>query len=797
MIAQKGWDFFGVSEDFEFHEQLVTHLDDYNVGKYRGTVTSKNTSAKNMADTDGLCFMWKKDVEVGGETMVPWTKKFGSITNGADECIDKGYRYYWVKFADGFELDVYVHHMNSGSDAGHLEARAAQLNQLADAIIASDNKRPILIMGDSNCRWTRDPLADNLFDRINADPRFTINDPWVDYMWGGWRPSLGSSLMVGDLGNQKGEVVDKIFYINNTDAEGIHLSANGYLHDDSFVREDGVTGLGDHFPIVIEFKIEDGYVAPEPGPEPADGNLTGKEFYLRNVADGSFLKAGGAWGTHAIIGETGNRITMLKGDADDSYALRSTLGFINDPSNFAAGSDFYMDAAAPRYFTMTAVEGSEAYTFTYQDAEGKTMALSSISGDALASANGAAYAEGDAAQQWQLVSEKELIEALAAAREDNPMSATFLVRGYDIGVNDSDNNAWKLEAGSSVKQETWGPNEWNTKTWVYRVYNSKIYGTDATKGHWSVTQTVGNLPDGKYRLSCQMLTDNITTEGEYKFTLNGVPVEGVKDVGKGGKIKVEEALTAFATGEYDITVELTITGGQLVIRMEQADHTTASVVCFDNFSLTYLGPELTTVEYEAEGIYDTLILPFDHEIPAGLSVYSVAGYLEKKDSHYVLELVPEDAIKANVPYVVKAAQSRAGSMYEFTGVAVNDADNYTFGVLTGTHKAIEALPAGYVLKHEPELSSFVRLSDGTTAAVPAHHAYINDTEATVPVIHFEKQISTGIDDIAVDADASVTVYSISGYVVLDGVTMAEAGTLLQPGIYLVRQGAAVGKVIVK
>lgn len=32
-IAQEGWDFFGVSEDFGFHEELISALEDYNIGK--------------------------------------------------------------------------------------------------------------------------------------------------------------------------------------------------------------------------------------------------------------------------------------------------------------------------------------------------------------------------------------------------------------------------------------------------------------------------------------------------------------------------------------------------------------------------------------------------------------------------------------------------------------------------------------------------------------------------------------------------------------------------------------------
>ena len=49
---------------------------------------------------------------------------------------------------------------------------------------------------------------------------------------------------------QKGEVVDKIIYINNPDSE-VQIEARSYLRD-----YDGYKGLGDHMPIVVDFYYE-------------------------------------------------------------------------------------------------------------------------------------------------------------------------------------------------------------------------------------------------------------------------------------------------------------------------------------------------------------------------------------------------------------------------------------------------------------------------------------------------------------------------------------------------------------
>lgn len=588
-IAQEGWDFFGVSEDFGYHDQLVSALSDYNIGKYRGTVTSKNSSAANRADTDGLCFFAKKNIGMADETCVSWNQTWGTLLNGADECIDKGYRIYTVTLADGLAVDVYILHMNSGDKPQQLAARESQLKQLGEAIVASDNKRPIIIMGDTNCRWTRDPLAGQFAAIVNADPRFTLQDPWVDFQWNGWYPTYGNSITVDNFGNQKGEVVDKILYINNTDANGVHITANNYLQDDTFLKADN-TPLADHHPIVVEFTIEDNYTAPEP----KDPGLTG-EYFLRNAASGQYLNLGGAWGTHAMQGEIGNRINLFQGDNANEYGLRSTAGFICD----AAGDhpnhqDIYMDAYQLFYYTLTSTADPDTYTITYTTDGGEKWALGTQD-DALANVTGAKYVEGDKTQQWTLVTEKELVAKLAEATAENPMDATFLFRGFNIGVNDSDNTYWKFNrtatSDSYAKQECWGPNEWNTKTWVYRVGNTSKSSINPQYGEWTVENNLTGLPNGKYEVECQMVTDGISDPTTFSYELNGVAVEGVKSKTDGnGTMTTENAVDLFKSADYNVKATVNVTDGTLDVKLTRTQHNDSkSAVAFDNFKLTYFG----------------------------------------------------------------------------------------------------------------------------------------------------------------------------------------------------------------
>lgn len=295
----QGWDFLAVSEDFEYHTQLATAMSNYNAGKYRGSLNASNLSQR--ADTDGLGFFWKKGLSVTGETMVQYTAEIGGLTGGANTLIKKGFRHYVVTVADGAEIDVYITHMNTYDGKGNTEeanayvkAQLSQLRQLRDYVLAQlkQNKRPAIVMGDTNMRYTRHKVQDNFFTPI-AQAGYEAIDPWVKFHRNGEFPTWGSkSLMIlsnykGDTENdiccsddQRGEVVDKVWYINHplssvqlqavgcqndvahfvksTEAaeyKGVDTEdANGNILTNQTVSIERKIGLADHFPVVVDFK---------------------------------------------------------------------------------------------------------------------------------------------------------------------------------------------------------------------------------------------------------------------------------------------------------------------------------------------------------------------------------------------------------------------------------------------------------------------------------------------------------------------------------------------------------------
>ena len=267
-MADRDWDLIATSENFNFMPELMSEMRGYGHTTQRDSIATEFSSLIGLSfpfDTDGLSLLYKDYLKVENEQIVSWNTHYSTDVvgipagNGADGMIDKGYRSYQVEFAPGVVVDVYILHMDADSDAEDIAAREAQLTQLADAIKASDNGNPIIVMGDTNCRYTREKLETLFIGAINEDERFTVQDAWIEKVRDGVYPVNGSSdIVANDKGGSypypQAEIVDKVFYINNTDSD-IKLTAQSYTVATDFVDGSG-NALADHWPVVVEFQYE-------------------------------------------------------------------------------------------------------------------------------------------------------------------------------------------------------------------------------------------------------------------------------------------------------------------------------------------------------------------------------------------------------------------------------------------------------------------------------------------------------------------------------------------------------------
>ena len=249
-INQSDIDFWGLSEDFNYHNDLANEITDgkYQIGTYRGGINLNQFKLNMQFNTDGLNFLSKTPYSFSDESWVKWNKCNGWANHGNDEMIRKGYRHYHANLGDDIEIDFYIMHMDADTDDKDNEARADQWKQLYNAIVANTNGRPIIVMGDTNCRYSRDDLRGLFIDPINQAGKYEVKDAWIEHCKNGIYPTLGSdALMVDQLGYKEGEIVDKVLYLNPTVGD-CHIKALNFNVDSEFT-------VSDHRPVIVTMEV--------------------------------------------------------------------------------------------------------------------------------------------------------------------------------------------------------------------------------------------------------------------------------------------------------------------------------------------------------------------------------------------------------------------------------------------------------------------------------------------------------------------------------------------------------------
>ena len=311
-LASKGYDFVGCSEDFNYNGNLMSSLsNDYNCGKVRATLSVEGLSLSTMLngfrfDTDGLNLIWKKNtVTAANET---WTQWNSMVSTDGNQYVKKGYRHYDMTF-QGVVFDVYILHMDAG-DTNATASREAQWQQLAAAINNTDLSRPKLIIGDTNSRWTREDITANFMNQLNSTLK--ASDVWVEFYRNGIYPTTDMAALTDDVipeNYSNYEIVDKIIYINPTTVNTPQLVPLNFRieQDYTYGKVNGTTDttpLGDHRPVVVEFKIlKAGEVTPVEIVLPNDGTNNHKiveeaDEALANVTlSGRTLYKDNSWNT--------------------------------------------------------------------------------------------------------------------------------------------------------------------------------------------------------------------------------------------------------------------------------------------------------------------------------------------------------------------------------------------------------------------------------------------------------------------------------------------------------------------
>lgn len=617
-VRTRGWDIVALSEDFNYHTQLVEPIQDlYYIGTHGGTVSGLSNS------TDGLgLFVAKKEgAGFSNETRVKWNKAYGSLgQNGADEMIDKGFRYYTVSIAEGIEIDLYCLHMDAETSQKDNEARESQMTQLVDYIKGTSNGRPILILGDTNCRYTRDRMKELLIDAINADARFTIHDAWIELIRDGVYPNVGDpAIMTSAEGPQRGEVVDKIFWIENTGSR-LKIKANSYLHDTAF-------DVSDHFPLVVNFTITDPTAEPatstdwtlpesaeevEPefgGCEVSEVAAAGSTVFLMNAATKKYLKGGANWGTHAVEGIAAMPLTLTL--VDGKYRINSFQGSVS------AYEEPYMDNGDNTTWTFEQVEGIDGYQYIIRCDAGALASTGIAASQNEVVVKSVAYNADDKKQRWILLTEDKLKEVMQEyATATKAFNATPLIKGAAFDKMDS----WTdPDNTSQIYAQRWWTMSSSPQYGITAVDDLTGYVSCVginSSSDITMSQTISSLPVGTYHISVEALyrsrsanifssTADHTVTSTFSFAGQSTDIKRCTGIGidfSDAKQGVNACKDEFNNNDiWKLTLEAQLTeAADATVQLYKAACTGSSnksgMLCADDLQLWYYGNGAGTID---------------------------------------------------------------------------------------------------------------------------------------------------------------------------------------------------------
>jgi hypothetical protein len=200
-----------------------------------------------------------------------WSECFGnplaSPSFGGDFGATKGYSFARHEVEPGVLIDIYNWHADAGTDTGSTAARQTGTQQLIDAILGQSHGNAVILLGDTNSRYTRG--TDDIADMLDTTSGPGLSDTWLDFH-GLAVPGTGPDLDdcdetgTGDPSGAGCERIDKIFY-RSGDLLELVLSDYGVRHDifNDNANGDGTgSDLSDHRPVEAIFDYN---VIPEPG----------------------------------------------------------------------------------------------------------------------------------------------------------------------------------------------------------------------------------------------------------------------------------------------------------------------------------------------------------------------------------------------------------------------------------------------------------------------------------------------------------------------------------------------------
>lgn len=322
-------------------------------------------------------------------------------------------------------------------------------------------------------------------------------------------------------------------------------------------------------------------------------------FYLYNIGTGKFLNGGDntvEWGTHAWLTPSGRYAVLTA----NGTGYNINLGYKNRENENYLAADGWCDKGATAW-TFTPVDGQ---TNVYYINNGTTYL---VGGTDIADTRGATLALGakdavnDENNQWKLVTREEIVASLSKATQSEGVDATSLIDCFAFDKNDTRVASWtSTNVGRICLSGDGGTN-------IYQTIN---YGCEAYGTVFSLSQTVKGLPSGKYVLSVQGFGATSPTY-LYCGEEDRIEITSTRDEGNMDK----QLQFMIAPDKYKNNLEFTYVASDegMTFGLNRPESAGNAWACWDNFSLTYYGVDLTelqnthkTVVDESQALYESL-----------------------------------------------------------------------------------------------------------------------------------------------------------------------------------------------
>jgi hypothetical protein len=253
LISQRlgSWDIINVQEDFNYDAALYandshTHRTEPADGsgeKYLSRTQLTKPAYILRSSKPGLNSL--SNYEFSDMERVAW-----NVCNPTGNC--KGFTFLRTQASDGLWADVYNLHSNEGSQTADTSARQSNFQQLANFISERSVGFPVVVMGNTNSRYTNNGDSSSLHSLLESAG---LTDTWVNITQNGDFPQAGSESLdcvfpfsngTSQRNMDKCEVADKIFIRGGIAAT---LTPETYTNENlQFLNETG-SPLSDRYPV--------------------------------------------------------------------------------------------------------------------------------------------------------------------------------------------------------------------------------------------------------------------------------------------------------------------------------------------------------------------------------------------------------------------------------------------------------------------------------------------------------------------------------------------------------------------